>query len=118
MARARPISPFTLTAEWGQAGRHWPQRMQASSTTCSINGASPATAIASDGHTRTQARHATHSSASMTKFNGPGRVGTGADIRNLTAHLGRVNRRKKCKALRQLCLARAATARPDELTYS
>ena len=80
MARARPISPFTLTAPWGQAGRHCPQRMQASSTTCSSNGSSPATAIASVGQTRTHAKHATQSSASMTKFKGPDRSGLGGHL--------------------------------------
>ena len=68
MARALPISPLTRTAPWGHAGRHWPQRMQASSTICSRSGSSPATATASVGQTRTHAKQATHCSASMTKF--------------------------------------------------
>src|SRR4051794_20678990 len=74
MARARPISPFTLIASWGQANRHCPQRMHDWSSICSSCGSSATTTTASVGHTRTQAKEATHSSASMTKFKdlGPG----------------------------------------------
>src|SRR5215210_2607340 len=68
MARARPISPFTLMASWGQAGRHWPQRIQLSSSIWSSWGSSATMTTASVGQTRTQAKEATHSSASMTKF--------------------------------------------------
>src|SRR5688572_4995674 len=68
MARARPISPFTLIAWWGHAGRHCPQRMQPSSSISTSIGSSTATEMASVGQTRTQAKHATQSSASMTKF--------------------------------------------------
>ncbi len=53
---------------WGHACRHCPQRIQGSSSMWSSNGSSAATAMASVGQTRTQAKQATQSSASMTKF--------------------------------------------------
>src|SRR5688572_21989820 len=69
IARARPSSPDTITASCGHAAKHSPQRMHASSTTWTSGlGPSPATAMASVGQTRTQARQATHRSGSMAKF--------------------------------------------------
>src|SRR5258706_7764481 len=61
---ARVASPTAMMALWGHAGRQRPTRMQASST---IQTFSFSTATASEGQTRTQARHATHSSGSILK---------------------------------------------------
>src|SRR5256885_8781298 len=61
---ARVASPTAMMALWGHAGRQRPTRMQASST---IQTFSFSTATASEGQTRTHARHATHSSGSILK---------------------------------------------------
>src|SRR5882762_9312973 len=52
-------------ASWGQAGRHNPQRVHASST---IETRCSSTATASAGQTRTQARQATHLSGAVLDF--------------------------------------------------
>src|SRR4051794_13844786 len=51
--------------------------MQVSLSICGNIGSSTATAMASVGQTRTQAKHETQSSASMTKFNDRFRQGRG-----------------------------------------
>src|SRR6267154_825133 len=61
---ARVASPTARMALWAHAGRQRPTRMQASST---IQTFSFSTATASEGQTRTHARHATHSSGSILK---------------------------------------------------
>src|SRR6266487_3170179 len=61
---ARVASPTAMMALWGHAVRQRPTRMQASAT---IQTFSFSTATASEGQTRTQARHATHSSGSILK---------------------------------------------------
>src|SRR2546425_3712468 len=64
---ARVASPTAKMASWGHAGRQRPTRVQASST---IQTFWSSTATASEGHTRTQARHAAHNSGSILKSAG------------------------------------------------
>src|SRR5437762_8608730 len=61
---ARVASPTAMMASWGHAGRQRPARVQASST---IQTLCSSTATASEGHTRTHARQATHNSGSIRK---------------------------------------------------